>query len=285
MDRSTQKAWDYLVAALLPRKGEGEAKAIARLVLEDIFSWKPGRRVRMLTEVEWSQLEQVTRRLLAHEPVQYITGIADFFDLQLRVNAAVLIPRPETEELVEWVLARAKFLLQQQDQVRVLDIGTGSGCIALALKHECPGLDVSAWDVSESALDVAQANAQQLQLDVAFAQVDILDPDQWPAASWDIIVSNPPYIPHQEAELMPSSVLEHEPDLALFVENEDPLIFYRTIMHFAKQQGARPTYLFFECNEYNAPAVHQLGQELGFTQTTLRKDLQGKDRMWSGSLG
>lgn len=278
-------AREYLRTALLPTHGEGEAQAIARIVLEDVFSWKAGRRDRKLSEAEWTQLEHLTDRLLAHEPVQYITGTADFFGLRLQVSPAVLIPRPETEELVEWVLKRAQALLHQKPAVRVLDIGTGSGCIPLALKRECPELQVHGWDVSTAALEVAQANAQRLGLVVHFAQVDILDHDQWPAGSWDIIISNPPYIPHQEVELMPAKVLNHEPDLALFVENEDPLIFYRTIMHFAQQQEARPTHLFFECNEYNAPAVDQLGQERGFTPTILRKDLQGKDRMWCGSLG
>lgn len=282
MERSTQDGWDYLVATLSPVQGEGEAMAIARIVLEDVFSWKPGRRPRMLSHAEWVELEQLKDRLLAHEPVQYITGRADFYGLQLQVSPAVLIPRPETEELVEWVLERAKVLLQQKGQVRVLDIGTGSGCIPLAIKHECPNLTVSAWDVSQSALEVASANADQLNLEVSFSQVDILDANHWPTESWDIIVSNPPYIPHQEAELMPPSVWQHEPDLALFVENDDPLLFYRTIMQFAQQRGAAPVHLFFECNEYNAPAVDQMGQSLGFTQTTLRKDMQGKDRMWLG---
>ncbi|MEL7422584.1 MAG: peptide chain release factor N(5)-glutamine methyltransferase [Bacteroidota bacterium] len=280
MESTTRAAHQQLVNDLTPIVGEGEARSITRLVFEDVFDWRAGRRDRMMSAEELAQLQEVTSRLQAREPVQYITGRADFYGLQFKVNPAVLIPRPETEELVEWILDhRATF----SEEAVVLDIGTGSGCIPLAIQHNWRTAEVHGLDVSAEALLVAQQNANQLSLTVQWWETDILNEANWSTLpTCDIIISNPPYIPHNEAVLMPESVKQYEPNLALFVENEDPLIFYRRIMELAQQQLKPGGLLFFECNEFNAEQVNQLGKQLGFTQTELRKDLQGKWRMWKG---
>ncbi|MEL7247899.1 MAG: peptide chain release factor N(5)-glutamine methyltransferase [Bacteroidota bacterium] len=280
MESTAQAAHQELVAVLTPAVGEGEARSIARIVFEDVFDWRPGRRDREMNTEELQELQQISIRLQAHEPVQYITGRADFYGLQFKVSPAVLIPRPETEELVEWILDHRT---EYPGAPIILDIGTGSGCIPLALKSNWPSAQVHGLDVSNAALLIAQENAHQLELDVQWWKRDALDEVQWTELPrCDIIISNPPYIPHAEAALMPESVKQYEPNLALFVENQDPLIFYRSIMELALQQLQPGGLLFFECNEFNAEQVDQLGHQLGFTETELRRDLQGKWRMWKG---
>ena len=280
MEPTTQAAHQQLIAELSPTVGEGEARSIARLVFEDVFDWRPGRRDRAMKAEEVEQLQQITIRLKALEPVQYITGRADFYGLQLHVTPAVLIPRPETEELVEWILDhRSDF----SGTSTIFDIGTGSGCIPLAIKQNWPAASVHGLDLSKAALAVAQENATSLSLYVQWLEADVLNKANWASLpACDIIISNPPYIPHQEAALMPDSVKQYEPSMALFVENEEPLIFYRTIMELAQQKLKAGGILFFECNEFNAEEVDQLGRQLGFTNTELRRDLQGKWRMWKG---
>ena len=181
---------------------------------------------------------------------------------------------------MEWVLEyRPAF----PSEPVLLDIGTGSGCIPLALKDRWPQAQVYGLDVSEAAIAVAKSNAETLELSVDWLLANILNEEGWPSLpAVDILISNPPYIPHSEANLMPESVKRHEPDLALFVENDEPLIFYEKIMRLALQQLEPNGLLFFECNEFNAEQVHELGKQLGFINTELRKDLQGKWRMWKG---
>ncbi|WP_367390248.1 peptide chain release factor N(5)-glutamine methyltransferase [Lewinella sp. LCG006] len=276
---SIATAYRQLVTDLSPRVGEGEAQSIARLFFEDLFAWHRGRRDRELRPEEVALLSSSKSRLLAGEPVQYITEQADFFGLRLKVGPGVLIPRPETEELVEWVLEEKS---TTKKAPKILDIGTGSGCIPLAIKKNWPAAEVWAIDVSDKALAIARQNGDQLNLEIHWRQVDILNAAAWPDLPlFDIIVSNPPYIPHQEAVLMPDGVKHYEPGLALFVEDDDALLFYRKIMELVIQ---RPCVLFFECNEFNAQEVADLGTALGFEKGQLRKDLQGKWRMWRGEL-
>lgn len=283
MEFTAQVAHQQLIAVLTPTVGEGEARSMARLVFEDVFDWRPGRRDRELSATEVEQLQQIKTRLAVNEPVQYITGRADFYGLQLKVTPAVLIPRPETEELVEWILDHRS---EVSSAATVLDIGTGSGCIPLAIKQNWSAASVGGLDLSPDALAVAQENASELGLAVNWQEADILDEANWSSLpSCDIIVSNPPYIPHEEANLMPDSVKQYEPQMALFVENQDPLIFYRQIMRLALQRLQPGGFLFFECNEFNAEEVDQIGKQLGFTHTELRRDLQGKWRMWKGKQG
>lgn len=278
---SIQVAYQELVTQLIARVGEGEAHATARLFFEDLFDWHRGRRDRALTEKEVDLLAKAQQRLLSGEPVQYVTGQADFYGLRLNVSPVVLIPRPETEELVEWVLeAKERF-----NTPKILDIGTGSGCIPLAIKHQWPTAEVWGVDLSPAALEVARENAKTLELDVNWQQLDILDREAWKKLPvFDIIISNPPYIPHHEATLMPEDVITHEPHLALFVENDDPLVFYRTILQFARQQAAPASIVFFECNEFNAEEVAKLGEVSRFQNGELRRDMQAKWRMWRGAF-
>ncbi|MEM9887092.1 MAG: peptide chain release factor N(5)-glutamine methyltransferase [Bacteroidota bacterium] len=260
---------------LIPKYGLGEAESIARLIFEDVFF---PLNMLELSEAHLAQLQEIQRRLLQDEPVQYILGQADFFGLKLGVNPSVLIPRQETEELVALILER----VGKAFEGKILDIGTGSGCIPIALKKHLPFSQVNACDVSEAALEVAKANAQKYGLDISFFHVDILNQSAWKALpEYDLIVSNPPYIPFQEAQLMPKQVKDFEPDLALFVENDDALVFYRHIAQFAQEKLSREGSIFFELNEYHARRVVHLLKLKGFRGIQLHLDLNGKERMLS----
>ena len=273
-------AYQELVQLLTPEQGVGEAQSIARLLFEDLLTWHRGRRDRALSSEEEALYQDAKIRLLNGEPVQYITGRADFYGMLLEVSPAVLIPRPETEELVEWVLS---FQNDLPDDSVIMDVGTGSGCIPLAIKQNWPNAAVHGMDVSKEALAIAAKNATQLELDVQWWEQDVRDELRWEQLpELDVLISNPPYIPRREAELMPEGVKAYEPHLALFVADDDPLVFYRRIMELALYRLKPGGLLFFECNEFNAREVHELGQQLGFEQAELRQDLQGKWRMWKG---
>ncbi len=265
-----------LVQHLTPARGEGEALAIARAVVEDVFGHRPGGADRPFTAAEAERAAQIETALLAGEPVQYLTQTAFFYGRPFYVDPAVLIPRPETEELVAWALEE----IQHRSLTSVLDIGTGSGCIpvTIALEAAKKELRIIGWDVSEEALVVARRNAVELgAVTVQFKRVDALA-DPLPALDYDLVISNPPYIPHRERQLMTDTVLLHEPDIALFVEDNDPLIFYRRILKIAVA-GIRPVIVLFECNEFNASGVGELANQLGGKEIELRKDFSGKDRM------
>ncbi|MHA8076870.1 peptide chain release factor N(5)-glutamine methyltransferase [Aquirufa sp. TARAVU-A1A] len=212
-------------------------------------------------------------RLAAGEPLQYVTGKAYFFDRIFSLNAATLIPRPETEELVSQVLN-----LIGNERKRVLDIGTGSGCIAVSLALEAPQAEVNAWDVAPEAILKAKENADQLGAQVNFKQQDVFD---WTKDSnvWDIIVSNPPYVLEAEKAEMESHVLDHEPHLALFVSDEDPLIFYRVIGEMAQQRLISGGFLCFEINRAFGAQNVDLAEAQGFENIQLLKDFHGNDRM------
>lgn len=250
---------------------------MARLVLEDLFGWRRGHRPRLLGADEELLAWTVVNRLKAGEPVQYVTGIADFYGLQLKVSPDVLIPRAETEELVEWLLVENA----PGEALRVLDVGTGSGCIALALAHKRPEWTVVGVDVSTAALAIARENAMQLGLAVDFRELDILA-GLPPTDSWDIIVSNPPYIPPAEQSLMGKSTLEHEPALALFVPEGDPLVFYRRLSELADPLLVPGGRLYVETNEFNNEAVVAAFTKAGLGLVDRRKDLRGKWRMVRG---
>ena len=258
-----------------------EAKAIVRLVLDvrfglsltDIVCGK----TELLSETDQIVLEGLMQRLEKGEPVQYVLGKAEFCGRTFHVEPGVLIPRPETAELVQWI--------SQEDSsfgTSVLDIGTGSGCIAITLALEIPEAKVTAWDISEKALAIAQQNAITLDADVVFEQRDILNlKDQntsHTSDSWDIIVSNPPYICDQEKAAMERHVLEHEPHLALFVPDDDPLRFYRAIAHYAKKTLTPNGMLYFELNPLYAHETEVMVQDLGFTETEIKQDMFGKQR-------
>ncbi|HTL10787.1 MAG TPA: peptide chain release factor N(5)-glutamine methyltransferase, partial [Chitinophagaceae bacterium] len=222
-----------------------------------------------------------TARLLNHQPVQYVLNEAWFYRLKLFVDEQVLIPRPETEELVDWVLKDPR---TKSNYISALDIGTGSGCIALALKKNAPWLSVHACDVGAGAIQVAGKNALAVGADVHFHLMDILQPAQWSTLPVvDIIISNPPYIPLHNKAAMANNVLTYEPSLALFVPDEDPLQFYKAIASFALAHLSATGKLYFEIHEDMGMTVTTLLRDQGFTQLLLRKDLQGKDRMIAAS--
>ncbi len=277
-----------LVGRLTPRYGAAEAAAIARIVLEDVF--RVHRRSVSDFEVQWTpsqseQLQDIIHRLEAGEPVQYVVGTAAFFGLVFQVNPAVLIPRQETEELVAWVLEYLK-ATEAGESTRVLDIGLGSGCIGITLKKKRPAIQLFGMEKSAEALAVATGNAQEIlgkTMDFQFLQGDITCQEDWALFSdMNVIVSNPPYIPESEKEIMPGHVLDHEPALALFVDNDDPLHFYRVIADFALEKLTPRGMLFFECNEFNARQVAALLTHKGFQLVMLRQDLSGADRMVCG---
>ncbi|TDQ11672.1 peptide chain release factor N(5)-glutamine methyltransferase [Pedobacter metabolipauper] len=219
-----------------------------------------------------SRYRQVLQELKHGKPVQYILGETLFYGLPFKVNPAVLIPRPETEELVDWIIADASGRLH-----KILDIGTGSGCIAISLKKNLIDSAVSALDVSEDALNTAKENALLNGLDISFIHADIITYHS--DEKFDVIVSNPPYIKADEMGEMHQNVLSNEPHLALFVSNERPLIFYEAIADFAKLNLQNGGLLYFEINEYLGKETINMLEDKGFIGIELRKDMQGKDRM------
>lgn len=267
--------------ALLAKKLNGiypetEIKQLGNLALQEVLNVTPTRLLLLpdeLTTEQSSKLEDIVERLAQSEPLQYIFGYTEFYDLKLMVSPAVLIPRPETEELVHWILNDTQTI-----QTHILDIGTGSGCIPLALKQNLPDAKIEAWDVSEDALAIARQNAANLGLEVHFKLVNIL---QCRAIEqpFTCIVSNPPYVRHLEKEKMQDNVLSHEPHLALFVDDNDPLLFYRTIATLAWNGLSSKGSLFFEINEYLQKEMTELLTNIGYINIECRKDIQGKARM------
>jgi release factor glutamine methyltransferase len=268
-----------LIKKLTEPFGEGEARSIARLVFEDFYNYKsPNDSDDSIFEnLIASDFELITQRLLKGEPVQYILGFAWFYGQKFKINPQVLIPRPETEELVEFML---ETLEPREKPFTILDIGTGSGCIPVTLKLKRPHWQVSAVDISESALITASRNAFRHQADVNFTRLDILEAHNIPDwGSFDVIVSNPPYIPNAEKALMSSNVLDFEPPLALFVSDEEPLIFYEKIANFALKNLNPNGKLFFECNEFYAQKVVEYLENSFFENILLRHDMSGKPRI------
>ncbi len=270
----------------------GECASLARIILEDGFGIPYGRQqqAQPWTADDSLRLEQILSRLLQREPVQYVLGRTVFFGLPLEVDPAVLIPRQETEELVAWVLddhpgaADAGGSGREAAPCRVLDIGTGSGCIAIALKVQRADLEVDALDISGSALAVARRNAAAQGVEIRFHQVDMLDREGWrDLGRYDIIVSNPPYIAQSERSRMPPEVLEHEPHLALFAGGEDAQRFVREIAAFARGHLRPAGRLYLEINEFHAEESEALLRAAGFLDVELRRDLNGKYRMLRGS--
>lgn len=228
----------------------------------------------IFSDEQRQQLNSFVAKLKKNVPIQYILEDTEFYGLTFRVNPSVLIPRPETEELVEWI--RETYF--PNSTLNILDIGTGSGCIAISLKHTFPDAEVDAFDVSAEALETAKENAILNQTAVNFNIVDILNaPSQ--TKKWDIIVSNPPYIPELEKNEILPNVLNHEPHLALFVPDNDPLLFYRKIALFASSNLQTGGKLFFEIHRDAGQSCIDLLTELGYSSVELRKDIFGNDRM------
>ena len=256
--------------------GEGEAKAIARLVMEEHFGLSMADVLcgRMGDEAE---LRQIQQRLLTGEPVQYVLGRAEFGGRWFHVAPGVLIPRPETYELCQWCLSSDP----SGWRGNILDIGTGSGCIACTLAAELPHAKVAAWDISEAALAIARDNARRLNVHVAFSQIDILQLSMinCQLSIYDVIISNPPYICQRERTAMERNVLDYEPSLALFVPDDDPLLFYRAIADYARQALKPGGALYFEINPLYAAELQSLLSKMAYHAIELREDQYGKPRM------
>ncbi len=272
------------VAALQARYGSPEAMSLCDFAFSELGG--PGRAVRKLKRDEevpdvWiSRLLEVLEALKTGRPIQYVFGEAPFFGRSFAVNEAVLIPRPETEELVDWIIRSSP-----TDHLALLDIGTGSGCIAVSLGAELPGAEVWATDLSENALAMAQKNAARHAPRVHFFTDDALSPEFATQPNlpefFDVIVSNPPYITIPEQAEMTENVLGHEPHSALFVTNGDPLQFYRAIARFARKRLRSGGRIFLELNEQFAAATGELLEGEGFSSVELRQDINGKWRMAS----
>lgn len=219
-------------------------------------------------------LQNALFKLKNQIPIQYIVGETAFFGLMFKVDKNVLIPRPETEELVEWIIQNNK----NSNSLKILDVGTGSGCIAISLAKNLPNAAVSALDISAEALNVAKNNAAMNQVRVEFINADILKIEKL-ATDFDIIVSNPPYIRELEKSQMQQNVLSNEPHIALFVKNENPLLFYDKIAELAKKHLTENGVLYFEINQYLGPETVELLKSKGFKNIELKKDIYGVDRM------
>lgn len=265
---------------LEPLYGNGEARAITDYVLDVCFGLSKADilcgAVEEMTAEKTAELNKIFGRLTEGEPVQYVLGRAEFCGRWFSVRPGVLIPRPETEELCAWITADSK----ASASPKVLDIGTGSGCIAITLQLDMPESKVTAWDISADALDVARENAQQLGANVNFVKQDALNAK--PEGEWDVIVSNPPYICEKEKKDMAVNVLEHEPHTALFVPDADPLLFYRAITRLAVQTLSKGGRLYFEINPIYADDTCRMMQAEGMTAVELRSDMYGKQRMAKG---
>lgn len=274
-----QKTKRHFAEALAGKFPKREADQLMRILLEDLFGidWNqqlmnPDLRI---GEHQHYQLSEAVRRLLTGEPVQYVTGVARFCDLLIKVSPAVLIPRPETEELVQKISTG----LSVENPKRIWDIGTGSGCIAIALAKQFPDAEVIAFDVSEEALQIAKENAESNGANVTFVHDDVLNPtSDYFSQPVDLVVSNPPYVCDSERTAMESNVLDWEPGTALFVPDDDPLRFYRKILELAKTQLLPDGQVWFEINERMGEEMVLLCREMGFAEAEILVDFAGKPR-------
>ncbi len=228
-----------------------------------------------VSAIEIVQFDEAKTRLLDQEPIQYIIGHTYFYGLSFSVNKNVLIPRPETEELVDWILKDQEDL---EEAIKIIDIGTGSGCIAIALAKNLPNAKVYAMDISEQAIEIAKVNALKNEVKVEFINEDVLASEHL-FQDFDIIVSNPPYVRELEKDEIKPNVLDNEPHQALFVSDHDPLIFYKKITKLAKGRLTQTGSLYFEINQYLGSETYKMIKSLGFSTVALRKDLHNNERM------
>ncbi len=291
----TGEAQTWLKEQLEGIYSKGEAATITNMVLEHITGYNKteliSNKEHSLTNDQVDRLKEYSNKLKTHEPVQYILGTAWFYGMKLFVDKNVLIPRPETEELVNWIVSDVKrsgiHVFDKHNSaadltttLKILDIGTGSGCIALALKKEMPRAEVWGCDVIEEALNVARRNGSELDIRVDFQGIDFLDlAQQKLLPTVDIIVSNPPYIPVQHKEGMDPNVVNFEPHRALFVPDNDALIFYKAIINLSAHRLHKGGSIYCEIHEDLGEDVVRLFKDAGFSHIELRKDMQGKNRM------
>jgi release factor glutamine methyltransferase len=276
-----------IIKAILHIYDQDEATNIAELLTENLTKLPRSERLikgnEPLSASQKELLSSSIQRLQQHEPIQYVINEAWFAGMRFYVDRNVLIPRPETEELVEWVVKEYRSqnteVRMEKSEFRMLDVGTGSGCIAIALKNKLPDIEMWACDVSDEALNIARMNADALHATIEFVPLNFLDPGQRKQLpNVDIIVSNPPYIPLHEKTSMNKNVEEYEPSTALFVSADDPLIFYKTIAEFGQEKLNKGGGIYAEIHENLGEQTRELFLSQRY-QIDLKKDLQGKDRM------
>lgn len=290
MKNSSVKIKDYrtqFIQELTPIYDVGEAESFFYLIAEEKHQLK---RIDLalhpdlaFSEAEMVVWNSILAQLKQEIPIQYLLGKTSFYGLDFEVNENVLIPRPETEELVDWII-KSNSKIEKFKDLKILDIGTGSGCIAVSLAKNLPNAAVFAIDVSEKALATAQKNAKNNAVNVAFIKQNILEVVSLSAVEgldpqFDIIVSNPPYVRNLEKEEIKKNVLEHEPHVALFVEDNDALIFYKKIAELAQKNLSENGQLYFEINQYLGKEMFDLLEKMNFKNIKLRKDIYGNDRM------
>ena len=271
------------IQELTPIYDAGEAESFFYLILEEKKQLKRID-VALYPDLNFSEEEIVVWNLILEQlkkeiPIQYLLGKTSFYGLDFEVNENVLIPRPETEELVDWII-KSNSKSKKYKDLKILDIGTGSGCIAISLAKNIPNSQVDAIDISEKALATAKKNAELNNVKVTFSNQNILDTEDL-KQQFDIIVSNPPYVRNLEKEEIKKNVLDNEPHLALFVEDNDALIFYRKIAELAQKNLSENGQLFFEINQYLSKEMVELLEKMNFKNIELRKDIYGNDRMIS----
>jgi release factor glutamine methyltransferase len=281
---SADKLFTEVANQLIPIFGANEAQSIADYLLEGTLGLTAKERLAKkpleLSVNNLAMLDEAVTRLKNEEPVQHVVGYGWFYGRKFYVNKSVLIPRPETEELVHWIVNSHK----NGSALNLLDIGTGSGCIPVTISLEAPSLQCEGWDISEAALEIARENAIKLEANVHFKQVNILEATI-EGEAFDVIVSNPPYVRNSEKTLMSKNVLNYDPAGALFVGDDDPLIFYRRIAGLARTGLKNGGWLYFEINEAFGTEMKDLLGSLGYSQIELRQDINGKDRMIRGRVG
>jgi release factor glutamine methyltransferase len=278
--KTVQDAFNTFKQTLAPLYDVQEANAITTLVLSELTGYSKAKLKAFpetkLTDEQSKKLSGILNQLQTGQPLQYILGHTEFYGLTFEVSPNVLIPRPETEELVSWIIESAG----TSSAISLLDIGTGSGCIAITLKHELQQATVSAIDISTGALETAKRNAANNKVDVDFIHADILAHEQIKFdEKLDIIVSNPPYVTETDKRQMHTNVTDFEPHSALFVPEEDPLLFYNAIADFAVKKLKSNGLLFFEINESYGEATVDILKYKSFINIELRKDMGGRDRM------
>ncbi len=259
---------------------QNEISAFAKIIFSDVFGLSSTDLIVKenftFSEKDFENLKNIVNRLKKYEPLQYIIGFTEFYGLKFTVNPNVLIPRPETEELVDLIINDNK----NEKNLKILDVGTGSGCIAVSLGKNLPEAKIFAFDISGKALETAQTNALINKVKISFFQEDILNKNIFSKyGDFNIIVSNPPYVKISEKEKMQANVLKYEPETALFVFDEKPLIFYEAVCKFAGQKLMPGGKLYFEINEVYGKEVSELLINYGFTGITIIKDINGKDRI------
>lgn len=269
---------DWIRKELSELYGEGESGHFSLLIFNHLRGYERKdmlmNSTSQLTQEEMAFISESLSRLQKEEPIQYVLGFTEFYGLVFKTDHRALIPRPETEELVDWILQD-----KPEDLESVLDVGTGSGCIAISLKKFLPDSFVQAWDISQRALNLAMENASLNKVKVDFQLKDVLNSNLKCAHSLDLLVSNPPYVTMHEKSLMKSNVLNFEPHNALFVEDDKPLLFYHAIARLGRENLRKGGWLYFEINESLGAEMEKLLGELGYSGVELKKDLHGRYRM------